>query len=96
MKLNELIPLLSAIVAAAASFLVGKLDSSSNNEKVYADHYIELLNKIDQLTSERDDLKNQILKLQEQIRTQSKIIDELSKQIASLKKKEEMTTNGFN
>lgn len=95
MKLNELIPLLSAIVAAAASFLVGKLNSSSNNEKVYADHYIELLNKIDQLTSERDNLKDQIIKLREQISAQSKIIDELSKQIASLKKKEEMT-NGFN
>lgn len=95
MKLNELIPLLSAIIAAAASFLVGKLNSSSNNEKVYADHYIELLNKIDQLTSERDNLKDQIIKLREQISAQSKIIDELSKQIASLKKKEEMI-NGFN
>ena len=86
MNLNNLIPLLSAIVAAVASFLVSKLNSSSTREGVYAAHYGELLNKIDQLTNERDDLKDQILKLQEQIRTQSRIIDELTKQIEELKK----------
>lgn len=86
MNLNSLIPLLSAVVAAVASFLVGKLNSSSSNEGVYAAHFGELLDKIDKLTNERDDLKNQILKLQDQIRTQSKIIDELTKQIKNLKK----------
>lgn len=95
MKFGDWVPLLSAIVAALGTFLVGKLNSSSTRESVYADHYEQLLTRIDKLTGERDNLKAQIVKLQEQIARQSKVIDELSKQIALLKKEEEQK-NGTN
>lgn len=85
MNLNNFIPLASAIVAAIASFMVGKLNSSSSNEGIYAEHYGQLLDKIDYLTDERDEYKKKYINLQEKI-------EKLNKQIKELKKE---VNNGF-
>ncbi|APX72098.1 phage scaffolding protein [Companilactobacillus allii] len=63
-----------------------KLKNQGSNESVYADHTKELFERLDQITQERDDLKDQVNDLQLKIDYQSNIIEKQGKTIDALNK----------
>ena len=83
--------LISAIGGAVITGVFGvwlqRLKNQGSNENVYADHTKELFERLDQITQERDDLKVQVIKLQEQVSKQNNTIDALNKQVGELNSK---------
>lgn len=90
--------IISAIVGAIITGVFGvwlqRLKNQGTNENVYADHTKELFDRLDQITQERDDLKEQVIKLQGQISQQNEliqkqngIIDSLNEQVGELNNK---------
>lgn len=65
-------------VAAVINYASSKSSDSVKREDVYADHTQELFGRLDKLTDERDELKDQVLE-------QSKTIDTLNTQIKQLR-----------
>lgn len=76
--------LIKIIVSAVGGAIVGgffnvwlqKIKNQGSNEGVYADHTKELLERVDKLTDERDDLKQQVINLQSKIDDQNDTIIE--------------------
>ncbi|HCD08246.1 MAG TPA: hypothetical protein DEQ50_08335 [Lactobacillus sp.] len=83
--------LISAIGGAVITGVFGvwlqRLRNQGSNENVYADHTKELFDRLDQITQERDDLKVQVIKLQDQVSKQNNTIDALNKQVGVLNSK---------
>lgn len=83
--------LISAIGGAVITGVFGvwlqRLKNQGSNENVYADHTKELFDRLDQITQERDDLKVQVIKLQDQVSKQNNTIDALKKQVGALNSK---------
>lgn len=83
--------LISAIGGAVITGIFGvwlqRLKNQGSNENVYADHTKELFERLDQITHERDDLKVQVIKLQNQVSKQNNTIDALNKQVGVLNSK---------
>ncbi|KRO00880.1 hypothetical protein [Companilactobacillus kimchiensis] len=83
--------LISAIGGAVITGIFGvwlqRLKNQGSNENVYADHTKELFERLDQITQERDDLKVQVIKLQNQVSKQNNTIDALNKQVGVLNSK---------
>ncbi|MBL3531063.1 hypothetical protein JMJ99_06740 [Companilactobacillus zhachilii] len=83
--------LISAIGGAVITGVFGvwlqRLKNQGSNENVYADHTKELFDRLDQITQERDDLKVQVIKLQDQVSKQNNTIDALNKQVGVLNSK---------
>lgn len=83
--------LISAIGGAVITGIFGvwlqRLKNQGSNENVYADHTKELFDRLDQITQERDDLKVQVIKLQDQVSKQNSTIDALNKQVGVLNSK---------
>ncbi|KRK80382.1 hypothetical protein [Companilactobacillus nodensis] len=83
--------LISAIGGAVITGVFGvwlqRLKNQGSNENVYADHTRELFDRLDQITQERDDLKVQVIKLQDQVSKQNNTIDALNKQVGVLNSK---------
>lgn len=83
--------LISAIGGAVITGVFGvwlqRLKNQGSNENVYADHTRELFDRLDQITQERDDLKAQVIKLQDQVSKQNNTIDALNKQVGVLNSK---------
>jgi len=83
--------LISAIGGAVITGVFGvwlqRLKNQGSNENVYADHTKELFERLDQITQERDDLKVQVIKLQNQVSKQNNTIDALNKQVGVLNSK---------
>jgi len=83
--------LISAIGGAVITGVFGvwlqRLKNQGSNENVYADHTKELFDRLDQITQERDDLKVQVIKLQNQVSKQNNTIDALNKQVGVLNSK---------
>jgi len=83
--------LISAIGGAVITGIFGvwlqRLKNQGSNENVYADHTKELFDRLDQITQERDDLKVQVIKLQDQVSKQNNTIDALNKQVGVLNSK---------
>lgn len=65
-------------IAAVINYASSKSSDSVKREDVYADHTQELFERLDKLTDERDELKDQVLE-------QSKTIDTLNTQIKQLR-----------
>lgn len=80
--------LLSAIagglLTGISGVLVQRLKNQGSNENIYAVHTKELFERLDQITHERDDLKDQVNELQNKIDDQSRIIEEQGKTIDAL------------
>lgn len=83
--------LISAIGGAVITGVFGvwlqRLKNQGSNENVYADHTKELFDRLDQITQERDDLKVQVIKLQNQVSKHNNTIDALNKQVGVLNSK---------
>ncbi|MQS88293.1 hypothetical protein [Companilactobacillus mishanensis] len=83
--------IISAIGGAIVSGIFGvwgqKLKNTSSNESVYAEHTDIMWDRLDKITNERDELKEQVIKLNAKIDEQSKIIDQLTRQMSALNSK---------
>ncbi|GAB6091801.1 hypothetical protein [Furfurilactobacillus curtus] len=60
--------------------------NQTDREDIYADHTGELWDRLDKITSERDELKAQVIKLQTKVEEQSRMIDDMTHQIGKLTK----------
>ncbi|APX72728.1 hypothetical protein M5C72_06375 [Companilactobacillus allii] len=82
---------ISAVVGGAVTGIFGvwlqRTKNKGSNESIYADHTQELFDRLDKITQERDDLKEQVIKLNNQVQKQSNIIDSLTKQVGNLNEK---------
>jgi outer membrane murein-binding lipoprotein Lpp len=78
-----------ALITAAGTYWGSKKQSVSANEGTYAAHMPELWARIEQLTSERDDLKQQVMNLQTEVNKATATIDELTRQVGALKNRME-------
>ncbi|WDT65102.1 hypothetical protein NV391_09035 [Companilactobacillus crustorum] len=89
---------ISAVVGGVVTGVFGvwlqRIKNKGTNESIYADHTKELFERLDQITQERDDLKEQVIKLQGQISQQNEliqkqngIIDSLNDQVGELNTK---------
>ncbi|GEO58464.1 hypothetical protein [Companilactobacillus bobalius] len=80
--------LLSAISGAVITGIFGvwlqRLKNQGSNEGVYADHTNDLFERLDRITNERDDLKEQVIELKAQVQKLNSVIDSLNKQMGSL------------
>lgn len=83
--------IVSAIGGAIVSGIFGvwlqKLKNTGSNESVYAEHTDSLWDRLDKITDERDELKEQVIRLNAKIDEQSKIIDQLTRQMSTLNTK---------
>lgn len=80
--------LISAIGGAVITGVFGvwlqRLKNQGSNENIYADHTNDLFKRLDRITSERDDLKEQVIELKAQVQNLNVVIDSLNEQMASL------------
>ena len=80
--------LISAIGGAVMTGIFGvwlqRLKNQGSNESVYADHTNDLFKRLDRITSERDDLKEQVIELKAQVQELNSVIDSLNKQMGNL------------
>lgn len=80
--------LISAISGAVITGIFGvwlqRLKNQGSNENVYADHTNDLFERLDRITNERDDLKEQVIELKAQVQKLNSVIDSLNKQMGSL------------
>jgi len=64
---------ISAVIGGVVTGVFGvwlqRVKNQSSNESVYANHTQDLFERLDKITSERDDLKNQVIELQGQVKT---------------------------
>lgn len=74
-----------AAVTAVGTVKTAQAKAKSKIEDVYADHTQELFNRVDKLTTERDDLKAQVIQLQHQVSDLQDKIDSLTKAIHDVK-----------
>ncbi|MQS52182.1 hypothetical protein [Companilactobacillus mishanensis] len=85
---DTFLALLSAVGGGAITGLTGvwglHVKNRGSNEQVYAEHTDELFDRLDKITSERDDLKEQVIKLTAKVNEQTKVIDQLNKQMGEL------------
>lgn len=75
------------VVTGFYNVWVQKTKNIGTNEGIYAEHTDSLLDRLDKITGERNDLKEQVIKLNAKIDEQSKIIDQLTKQMGDLNTK---------
>ncbi|GAX04054.1 hypothetical protein IWT140_01691 [Secundilactobacillus pentosiphilus] len=87
--LQYVIPLL---IGGAGTWWATTVNDKTKREDVYADHMPEWWDRLDKITQERDDLKEQVNTLQIEvekqsatIKQQSKIIDQLNESVNELK-----------
>jgi len=82
---------ISAVVGGVVTGVFGvwlqRTKNKGTNESVYADHTQELFDRLDKITQERDDLKEQVIKLNNLVQKQSNIIDSLNEQVGKLNEK---------
>lgn len=80
--------LISAIGGAVITGVFGvwlqRLKNQESNENVYADHTNDLFERLDKITSERDDLKEQVIELKAQVEKLNSVIDSLNEQMVNL------------
>lgn len=81
-----------AFVTGVFGLLLQKLRNDGSNESVYADHYIENVDKINALVDERSELKSknsqlesELKKVKDDLIRQRKVTDQLTIQIGQLK-----------
>lgn len=77
--------MLVALITAAFTYLGSRKKAASNNESIYADHTKETWERIDKLTGERDDLKQEVIELRIKVAQMTATVDELNKQIGELR-----------
>ena len=78
---------IGGVVTGGFGVWLQRIKNKGTNESVYADHTKELFDRLDQITQERDDLKVQVIKLQDQVSKQNNTIDALKKQVGALNSK---------
>jgi peptidoglycan hydrolase CwlO-like protein len=88
---STIIAIVSAVSGAAVTGFynvwVQKTKNVGNNESVYAEHTEDMWKRLDDLTYERDDFKSQVITLQAEVEEQTRVIDQLNKQIGELSNK---------
>jgi len=79
---------ISAVVGGVVTGVFGvwlqRLKNKGTNESVYADHTQELFKRLDKITQERDDLKDQVIELKGQVKQLNIVIDSLNNQMGNL------------
>jgi len=79
---------ISAVVGGVVTGVFGvwlqRLKNKGVNESVYADHTQELFKRLDKITQERDDLKDQVIELKGQVKQLNIVIDSLNNQMGNL------------
>lgn len=85
-----------AFVTGVFGLLLQKLKNNGSNEGIYADHYLENVDKINALVDERSDLKSKNSKLESELievradlKRQRNVTDQLARQIGDLKRQME-------
>lgn len=90
---------ISAIVGGVITGIFGvwlqRTKNISSNEGIYAEHIDGTLDRLEQRTKERDDLRSQVMELQNQIKKQSELIEQQNKVINSLNDQIGELTNKF-
>ena len=80
--------IISAIVGAIITGVFGvwlqRLKNQGSNENIYADHTNDLFERLDRITNERDDLKEQVIELKAQVEKLNNVIDSLNEQMGDL------------
>lgn len=80
--------IISAIVGAIITGVFGvwlqRLKNQGSNENIYADHTNDLFERLDRITNERDDLKEQVIELKAQVEKLNSVIDSLNEQMGNL------------
>lgn len=80
--------IISAIVGAIITGVFGvwlqRLKNQGSNENIYADHTNDLFERLDRITNERDDLKEQVIELKAQVEKLNSVIDSLNDQMGNL------------
>lgn len=80
--------LISAIGGAVITGIFGvwlqRLKNQGSNENVYAEHTEDLFKRLDKITNERDDLKEQVIELKGQVEKLNDVIDSLNEQMGNL------------
>lgn len=80
--------LISAIGGAVMTGVFGvwlqRLKNQGSNENIYADHTNDLFKRLDRITSERDDLKEQVIELKAQVQELNSVIDSLNERMGNL------------
>lgn len=61
-----------------------RLKNQGSNENIYADHTNDLFKRLDRITSERDDLKEQVIELKAQVQELNSVIDSLNERMGNL------------
>jgi len=83
--------LISAIGGAVVTGIFGvwlqRLKNQGSNENVYAEHTEDLFKRLDKITNERDDLKEQVIELKGQVEKLNDVIDSLNEQMGNLTSK---------
>lgn len=72
---------MAAIVSGLFGYFAQNLKSHQDNEGIYAKYSGDLIKRVDELTDERDDLKEQVLILQGQVTELSRQVKELRKDL---------------
>jgi len=83
--------MISAIGGAVVTGIFGvwlqRLKNQGSNENVYAEHTEDLFKRLDKITNERDDLKEQVIELKGQVEKLNDVIDSLNEQMGNLTSK---------
>lgn len=79
---------ISAVVGGVVTGVFGvwlqRTKNKGTNESIYADHTQELFDRMDKITRERDDLKDQVIELKGQVGKLNGVIDSLNEQMGDL------------
>jgi len=78
---------ITAVIGAWGTVWLQRAKNQGNNENIYASHIDETLDRLEERTKERDDLRSQVMELQNQVKKQSELINSLNNQIKELTSK---------